>query len=512
MTHQSKPNSWVFRDTDSTTQLSYALQINPAPFTVSIPDTAPVTGSLEFVITNPTNSSVNVTSVSFILKVGSYSDCITQSTSGILTSVNDTTNWIFSGPPSPITNGSATYLLTPASGNPYLLPAGASVVVQIFGFQTLPVPGNSTLNIKELIVSLPPAYCSFMVSTFPTGFYFNGLAATVTSGSRLVPMAQVNTGSTVTLSWNSSVVDTGAFTIYYSNATNGQQTEHPADIGEWTSPPLSSDTVFTVAVTISAEGGQPLTASMSTSVSVQNPSLVAAGITTGTATVTGSASIGGTLSANAITATGATVNGTVAADALSANSAIISGSLNTSGLSASTATITGNTSAQNVSAGGTLTVAGVSTFNGEAVAGSTVSMMQSWIPINTGQTYNADTDGFLVGAIGYSPQAFTLCITQIRGLLNGICMMIASGGNMVYSNGPHAITSWDSPNCMLMPVPKGSTFMLQVINGGNINAPTSGFWVPLGKSGIQAVSDIADALNMFHSNQSKAQPMDLSRT
>lgn len=496
MTHQTKPNSWVFQDTDSTTQLSYALQINPAPFTVSIPDTAPVTGSLEFVITNPTNSSINITSVAFTLTVGSDSDCITQSTSGVLTSVNDTTNWAFIGPPSPITNGSATYTLTPVSGTPYALPAGASVVVQIFGFQTLPIPGNSTLDIKELIVSLPPAYCSFVVSTFPTGFYFNGLAATVTKGSSLVPVAQVNTGSTVTLSWNSSVVDAGDFIIYYSTAANGQQTEHPADIGEWTSPPLSSDTVFTVAVTVSAEGGQPLTASMSTSVSVQNPSLVAAGITTGTATVTGAASIGGTLSAQAITATGATVNGTVAADALSANSAIISG----------------NTSAQNVSAGGTLTVAGVSTFNGEAVAGSTVSMMQSWIPINTGQTYNADTDGFLVGAIGYSPQAFTLCITEIRGLLNGICMMIASGGNMVYSNGPHAIASWDSPNCMLMPVPKGSTFMLQVINGGNIKAPASGFWVPLGKSGIQAASDIADALNMFHSNQSGAQPMDLSRT
>lgn len=510
MTHQTKPNSWVFQDSDSTTQLSYALQINPAPFTVSIPDMPPVTGSLEFVITNPTNSAVNVTSVAFTLTVGSDSDCITQSTSGVLTSVDDTTNWTFTGPPSPITNGSATYLLTPKSGSPYPLPAGASVVVQIFGFQTMPVPGNSTLDIKELIVSLPPAYCSFIVSTFPTGFYFNGLAASVVNGSSLIPVAQVNTGSSVTLSWNSSVVDTSAFTIYYSNAANGQQTEHPADIGEWVSPPLSSDTVFTVAVTISAEGGQPLTASMTTAVSVQNPSLVAAGITTGTATVTGAASIGGTLTAHGITATGATVNGTLATDALSANSATISGSLNTSGLSASTVTISGNTSAQNVSAGGTLTVAGVSTFNGEAVAGSTVSMMQSWVTINMEHTYTADTDGFVVGVVGYPPESYTLCGTQIGGYLNGGCMMVATGGNLVFSNGQSNFNSWGSPNCLTMPVPKGSTFMLHVVNGGDINAPTYGYWIPLGKSGIEAAGEITSILSKFIAAQGKARPMKLS--
>lgn len=509
MTHQTKPNSWVFQDTDSTTQLSYALQINPAPFTVSIPDVAPVTGSLEFIITNPTNSAVTVTSVTFTLTVGTDSDCITQSTSGILSSVNDTVNWLVTGPPSPVTNGSATYTLSPKTGTPYPLPAGASVVVQIFGFQTLPIPGNSTLDIKELIVSLPPAYCSFIVSTFPTGFYFNGLAATVQSGSSLLPVAQVNAGSSVTLSWNSSVVDADAFTIYYSDAVHGQQTEHPADIGEWISPALSNDTVFTVAVTISAQGGQPLTAAMSTSVSVQNPSLVAAGITTGTATVTGAASIGGTLSANAITATGATVNGTVAADALSANSATISGLLNTSGLSASTATISGNISAQNVSAGGTLTVEGVSTFNGEAVAGSTVSMMHSWVTINMEQTYTADTDGFVVGVVGYPTEAYTLCGTQICGYMNGGCMMVATGGNLVFSNGQNGFNSWGSPNSLTMPVPKGNTFMLHVINGGDINAPTYGYWVPLGRSGIQAAGEISSVLSKFAAAQTKAKVMKL---
>ncbi len=366
MKHQTKPNSWVYQDTDSTTQLSYALQIDPAPFTVSIPDENPVYGSLEFVVTNPKSYTVTVTSVAFTLTVGSSSDCITGNTDDISTSVNDSVNWNVVGPASPVSSGPATYTLEPASGNPYDLPAGASVVVQIFGFQTITTPGNSNISIKELIVTSAgpppvntPGFASFTVTTFPTGFYFNGLGATVQSGNSLVPVAQVNTGSGVTLTWNSSVVDTSAFTIYYSDASIGQQTAQPSDVGEWTSPLLTSDTVFTVSVTISAEGGQPLTAAMTTSVSVQNPSLVAAGITTGTATVTGAASIGGVLSANAITSTGVTVNGTLTADSTAVSGAV----------SAASATVSGNVSAGSVGVTNALTAAS-STISGLLTTGS----------------------------------------------------------------------------------------------------------------------------------------------
>ncbi|MCZ8284234.1 MAG: hypothetical protein O9353_02160, partial [Bacteroidia bacterium] len=135
MTHQTKPNSWIYQDAAST-QLSYALQIDPAPFTVSIPGQNPVTGSLEFVLTNTTGNTVSVTSVAFILTIGSTSDCITATSAGISTSVNDTVNWNVTGPASPVTDGTATYTLLPTSGNPFDLAAGASVVVQIFGFQT----------------------------------------------------------------------------------------------------------------------------------------------------------------------------------------------------------------------------------------------------------------------------------------------------------------------------------------------------------------------------------------
>ncbi|MEP1577705.1 MAG: hypothetical protein ABJJ87_01820, partial [Lentilitoribacter sp.] len=79
---------------------------------------------------------------------------------------------------------------------------------------------------------------------------------------------------------NSSVVDINSFEIHYSDSTKGQQTKKPTDTGTWITPAaLTSDTVFTVVVTTSAEGGQSLTAALSTAVSVRNPSLVAADVT-----------------------------------------------------------------------------------------------------------------------------------------------------------------------------------------------------------------------------------------
>ena len=360
MRYQSKPNSWVYQDADPTTTLSYALQINPAPFTVSIPGQNPVTGSLEFVITNGTSATVTVTSVAFTLMVGSDSNCITATTAGINTAVNDSDNWNVIAPSSPVTNDPATYTLEPKSGQPYDLPAGASVVVQIFGFQTIIIPGNSTISIKE-ITSANVGFNSFTVTTFPTGFYFRDLAATVQSGSDLIPIAQVNAGSSVKLTWKSSVVDTTSFAIYYSNAESGQQMAQPGDLGEWASPALSSDTVFTVVVSISVEGGQRLSATMSTVVSVQNPSLVAAGITTGSATITGAASVGQTLTANAVNATGVAITGALSSNSASISGAVTAGSAAVSGTVSADSVVVANglaTASANVS--GTLTTGSVS--------------------------------------------------------------------------------------------------------------------------------------------------------
>lgn len=338
MSMHSRPNSWVAKDDAATTTLTYGLQVNPAPLTVSIAGESPVMGSLAFVVTNPTNSPVAVTSVSFSFSVGVATDGtnLTASTANVGTQVSDTVNWMIQSPGT-VTSGLATYTLKPQVGTSGSIAAHSSLVVQIFNFATVQNPGNTTLTVKE-VIGQSSGFVNFQVTTFPTGFYFNSLAANVASGSLLTPVAQVAAGTPVTLTWNSSIVSLTSFQIYYSSASQGQQKASPTDTGEWLSPPLTSDTVFTVVVTVAIEGGAPLSASLATAVAVQNPALIAASITAGAATING-----------AITATGLTVNG----------SASVTGNIKAASLNVSGATALGNVTADNLNVGGISTLGAV---------------------------------------------------------------------------------------------------------------------------------------------------------
>lgn len=442
MSFTNKPNSWVSQETTSTTQLTYALQVNPAPITVSIPDEDPVLASLEFVLTNPTAAALAVQSVAFTITVGDGAS-LTPTTAGITTAVSDQTNWNVVGPPSPVTGGTATYTLQPVTGSDVSLDAGASVVVQIFQIQTNPTPGNTTIGIKE-IVAAKPGFTNFQVTTFPTGFYFNGLIPTVQSGSALVPVAQVNTGSTVTLVWNSSVVDTAAFTIYYSNAEQGQQTAKPSDVGEWTTGPLTSDTVFTAVVQVSVEGGQPLTAALMTSVSVQNPSLVAASINTGRATVSGAASILGPLSANAVTATGLTVNGTTSVGNFSSSGSVTVPGQSTLGtLSVTGQTTLGAVSTQAIHAA-SLTTSGNINASGTVISTNAQISFGQVVGCNLGDSFsynNQRMSWYSVGWFqdswfGYGPTAWFSGYGGIKFFTGGTqpAFTIDYNGNCRYTN------------------------------------------------------------------------------
>lgn len=362
------------------TQLTYALQTNPAPLTVSVPGQSPEIASLQFVVTNPTNESISVASIIFTLEMGTSGSSISPTTQGILTQVSDTVDWKITGPGT-VTSGPAPYVLGPAVGSSVTLAAGGSVVVVIYRVQTVETPGTSTIEIKEMLQGIAPTFANFAVTTFPDGFYFNGLVATVPQGSELVPVAEIDNNGTanVTLVWNSSVTETSAFTILYSNASLGQQTAKPIEIGQWVSPPLTTDTVFTVSVLVSMIGGQPLIAALSTTVAVQNPALIAASITAGTAKVTGNAGVDGLLTAGAVTVTG---NATVD-QLLTAASAVIAGS---SGL-----TVNANGSVQ------------MSTFN---AAGGVIESNDTW---QTAFVVQNDSVGksfqFLVGGSGNNTSA-----------------------------------------------------------------------------------------------------------
>ena len=505
MSVRTKPNAWVAVDADPTTKLMYAPRVDPSPLTVSVPGREPKLGSLIVVITNDTPDDVAVSSITFTIvvgKPGKEGSPLTPTTEGVKTEVSDTTTWSFTGPASVITSGTADYVLAPAVGSSATLPAGQSVYVQIYDFQTVPLPSTSTITVEEALAGVDPTFTSFTVSTFPDGFFFDSLIPTVQSGSALVPVAQVVNGSTVTLTWNCSVVDVKAQTVYYSSATAGQQTATPSVLGEWTSPPLTSDTVFTVSVVAQSVGGEPLTAALQTAVAVQNPALVAASITAGTANVTGNETIGGSLTANGITATGVQVNGSVSANAATVSGALSAGSASVSGpLNAGPTTVNGAVSASSANVSGSVQAGSLTTGSATVTSGlnarsGPVQLVTGAQTLNPG-TYRANTDGFAIGVVGWPSSTSPGCVGYAVGQSGGMTLR-ATGGNLGAFGPLWSKYQASNSNSFVLPVTRGATYVLTAYqcDGGlqQAEAPIWFYWVPLGTPppGVATTERIGD--------------------
>jgi hypothetical protein len=200
------------------------------------------------------------------------STALTTTTADIKTVVSDP-SWTVEHPKTVVTHGLARYKLKPMAGPGLEIPAGGAVVVQIYDFPINVVAGTSIVQIKE-DTEHGIASPSFTVTTFPWGFAFSDLTANVPDGSGWKPVAQVEKTKSVTLFWHGSVLDISSYTIYYSDS-QGQQTRTPNKFGEWTSPALTEDTVFTLGVKTNNSVGEPLQASMSVAVAVSQPDLVA---------------------------------------------------------------------------------------------------------------------------------------------------------------------------------------------------------------------------------------------
>ncbi|SBS33277.1 hypothetical protein MSP8886_02701 [Marinomonas spartinae] len=255
----TKPNCTIIVPTTCNTNLTYALQTNPDPLVIN-----KTSASLEFIITNTTGAAQTITSIVFAIPIGSGG--ITPSMAGIGSSLSDSTNWSAS-----IDTSSGNVTLSPKSPS-YQMPNNGSLVLQLFGMTTMSSSGNSNITITETLAQQNPTHCDFQVSTFPTNFYFDGLCAVVKDGSEYKPVAEVDSGSTITLLWNTSVVDANNITIRYSTPFSGQTKINPessnSEQWEWESPALTRDTVFTVEVKGQVDNGQPVRLSRNIAVAV----------------------------------------------------------------------------------------------------------------------------------------------------------------------------------------------------------------------------------------------------
>ena len=230
---------------------------------------------MQIVITNPTSADLAVQGITFSIPVGEAQDTLTAG-NDIHHRVSDSA-WTVTLLDDDLTETTTRYLLGPWTGGSVTLAAGASVMVQFYGFQTHDQPGTATITIKEQTAE-GTGFAHFTVTTFPWGFTFSDLAANVHDGSGWKPVAQVDNGSSVTLTWHSSVAETTAYQIYCSTSEGQSAPYTPTLPGQWTSPKLTMDTVFTVVVN---PPGLGLTASMSTVVAVRNADVRLKSLTVG---------------------------------------------------------------------------------------------------------------------------------------------------------------------------------------------------------------------------------------
>src|SRR5438552_15208069 len=122
----ARPNTWTVVSADDNTQLIYAPRVDPSPLTVGSGK-----GSLEIVITNPTNLGIHVKYIEFTIKVSGdakfppYPDstALTTTTADIKAAVSDS-SWTVEMPDGSITHGEARYKLKPMVGQSLEIPSG----------------------------------------------------------------------------------------------------------------------------------------------------------------------------------------------------------------------------------------------------------------------------------------------------------------------------------------------------------------------------------------------------
>ena len=76
---------------------------------MSLPNHDPIIGSLEIVIVNDTDQSIEVKEVEFRIPIGPIGDVLTPTTADIQHAVSDSTKWRVKPPDGPITSGTAKY-------------------------------------------------------------------------------------------------------------------------------------------------------------------------------------------------------------------------------------------------------------------------------------------------------------------------------------------------------------------------------------------------------------------
>lgn len=253
----------------TTTFLTYALVTDPSPLQVSLAGADSSTADIQLVITNQQSTPVTVKAVQLTVVVGADPASLTDLTSTALdVQWQPSQPWTVQ-PPTPST-GDNVYTLMPSDSGSGQLNPGDSIVVTFTSVPVNQALGTTTLSITER-TSPAGGTLQYALAKFPYGFSFTNLRVVNPQTGAVV--SQVARAQPVRLTWEGSVLDPNAYTVYYSTGS-GQQTGTLTVVNQWDLPKVYQDTIFNVQVTISDQSGQPVRHTLTTSVSVASPDLI----------------------------------------------------------------------------------------------------------------------------------------------------------------------------------------------------------------------------------------------
>lgn len=463
-THVAIPNRWIAFASDDTVKLTYSPQVNPSPLTVSLDKQNATLASLQIVITNETPDNLSLTSIAFEFPVGDQA-ALTFDTSSIKSNLSSDF-WQIQGP-GKVTCGTATVTLSSQTSTPINFPAGSTLILELYQIQTITEPSATTISITETYADGSDGYSSFGLTTFPDSFYFNSLSANIPNGSTFTPIAQVPANTPITLLWNGSASVVESYTIYQSSPTGQLPGVNPAKLGEWTSQPITDDTVFTICITAKVEGGTPLVASLSVAVAVQNAQPVL-----GSASIIGDLAVKGhtqltNLNAAAITGTSLSAgSGPVQAGSVNSSGNVQAGSFSTSGnFSSGAATLA------------SATVNGNTNLNGLLALGGNLQAMQQPIALMSGTSNGTQK-------FSYKTDAIVIAVVQSTGNAP-----YHQGGAIVISYGPISASTTGMnmgeantflAGSMVLPVPANTQFSISFVQFWDYAPAYAAYFLPLG--------------------------------
>ena len=429
---------------NSGTLLDYGIHTEPSPLEATLAAGTPPQSVIQIVVSNGSTSAVWCRQITFTLPVGTAAADLCDSTAaGQIKFLSAAPGWTLVSP-SP-----GVFVATPTETSfQQITAAGLGFI--LYNIQVNQQVGTFTLTVQEQSstdgTNFSDYTAMYKLPKFPAGFYVSNFSAS----SPMVP----NHGA-VTLTWNGS--NNAAYTILY-----GDKSVDVTSQRSWTSPPLTQDTCFILRAS-AQQNGETVETYLSVFVNVQNPELTAT-----TLNVLQKAELGTLIvDGHATLSDGAGVTGLLEAGSVDAKSA-------------SFAALTMN---------GPLTATGVTVSGAASVLQGAVAMFDQTLNAGTpsaNYSFTAHTDGLILGAMNTTTPYNTLGTAAVAFKTGGGDVLVASAtcGGVVVANVQTLISQ-----PVIIPVPKGTTFIVTISKPGGAISPKFTFtFVPFGLSGSSAIT------------------------